>query len=190
MNISAYTQLKRHCITVGGALLAIALTACNASATSPSPAANTPSTASPAIAASPTSPSSLARSASSVTPEQQAEAIQAIRNYYEAINHRDYQQAYLLWDGEGAASQQSFEQFKQGYTDTQSTGVTVGEPGRGDGAAGSVYIEIPVTITAVTQSGTQQRFRGSYVLRRANAGPVSTPEARQWHLYSARLTQM
>jgi hypothetical protein len=190
MNISAYTQLKRHCITVGGSLFTIALTACNASSTPSSPTANTPSTASSSIAASPTFPSSPTQSAGSVTSEQQAAAIQVIRNYYEAINHRDYRQAYLVWDKEGAASQQSFEQFKQGFANTTSTSVTVGEPGRVDPAAGSVYIEIPVTITAVTKSETQQQFRGSYVLRRANSGPVSAPEARQWHLYSARLTQM
>ncbi|HEY9827993.1 MAG TPA: hypothetical protein V6D19_21355, partial [Stenomitos sp.] len=51
-----------------------------------------------------------------------------------------------------------------------------------------LYIEIPVTVTAVTTDGTSQRFRGSYVLRRVNDVPGSTPEQRKWHLYSANLT--
>lgn len=67
--------------------------------------------------------------------------------------------------------------------------VEVGDPGRLDGAAGSTYIEIPVTVTAVTQQGTPQRFQGSYVLRRVNGVPGSTPEQQQWHLYSAKITQ-
>ena len=191
MNISAYIWLKQHrmAIAIGGALLTIALTACNASATSQSPAVSIPSTATPLIAASPTPPSSPTQSAGSVAPDQQA-AVQVIRDYYSAISRRDYQQAYLLWDGEGAASQQSFKQFEQGFANTLSTAVTVGEPGRVDGAAGSAYIEIPVTITAVTKSGTQEQFRGSYVLRRVNSVPGSTPEEQKWHLYSAHITQV
>lgn len=176
-------------MAIGGALLTIALTACHASAPSQSSARSIPSTANPSIAASPTPPSSPTQSAGNVESDQQA-AVQTIQNYYSAINRQDYRQAYLLWDREGAASQQSFEQFKQGFANTASTTVTVGEPGRVEGAAGSLYIEIPVTITAVTENGTQQQFRGSYVLRRVNSVPGSTLEEQQWHLYSAHITQV
>lgn len=177
-------------MTVGGVLLAIAITACNASAESQPSFANTPLVASPSIASSPTPPPvSLTQTVAVAEPIQQ-EAVQVIRNYYSAIAHRAYKQAYLAWEGNGAASQQSFKQFKQGFANTASTAVEVGEPGRLDGAAGSVYIEIPVTVTAVTTNGTRQRFRGSYVLRRVNDVPGSTPEQRRWYLYSANLTQV
>jgi hypothetical protein len=96
----------------------------------------------------------------------------------------------LAWDRDGAASQQSFQQFKQGFANTASVAVEVGEPGKLDGAAGSVYIKIPVTVTAITRNRTRQRFRGSYVLRRVNDVPGSTPEQRRWHLYSANITQV
>ncbi len=189
MNVSLSIWLKQHRMTVGGVLLAISITACNASAKSQPPAANTPSVASPSSASSPTPPPvSPTQSAVDAKPGQ--EAVQVIRNYYSAISRRDYKQAYSAWERNGAASQQSFKQFMQGFANTASVVVEVGEPGRLDGAAGSSYIEIPVTVTAVTKNGTRQRFRGSYVLRRVNNVPGSTLEQRRWHLYSANLTQV
>jgi hypothetical protein len=96
----------------------------------------------------------------------------------------------LSWEREGATSQQSFEQFKQDFANTESTAVEVGEPGRVEGAVGSSYIEIPVLITAITTDGTSQQFRGSYVLRRVNDVAGSTSDQRRWHLYSAKITSV
>ncbi|MBD2100342.1 hypothetical protein [Leptolyngbya sp. FACHB-261] len=180
------------------------LTACDASAKSQPSFAHTPSTASSLVASSPTLPPtsatqstsgstsppvSLSQSAASAKKLQQ-EAVQVIRDYYSAINRRDYQQAYSAWERDTAAGQQSFEQFRQGFASTASTAVEVGEADRLDGAAGSVYIQIPVTITAITTNGTRQRFRGSYILRRVNDIPGSTSEQRRWHLHSANITQV
>ncbi|MBP5976798.1 hypothetical protein HW132_29755 [Brasilonema sp. CT11] len=188
----------------GGVLLASVITACNASARTQSASANTPSVASLLIASTPTQPAtSPTQSTSSANPlpvsptqiaagdkPQQREAVQVIRDYYSAIARRDYEQAYSAWERDGAASQQSFKQFKQGFANTRSITLKVGEPGRLDPAAGSLYIKIPVTVTAITRNGTPERFRGSYVLRRVNHVPGSTPDQRRWHLYSANIIQV
>jgi hypothetical protein len=210
MNFSLDLWLKQRRWVVGGVLFAIVITACSTSVKSQLRSINTLSSVNPSIASSPplspTSsqplpPTSRIQSKSSsaagsrtqslaeLEPQQQ-EAVQVIRDYYNAIDRRNYEQAYSAWEVEGAANQQSFEEFKQGFTNTASVAVTVGEPGRIDGAVGSLYIKIPVTVTATTTSGTSQRFRGSYVLRRVNDVPGSTPEQRQWHFYSANLTVM
>ena len=190
MNDSFCIWLKQHRMAVGGVLFAIAITAFNPPAKSQPPAANTPSAASSSIASSLTLPPvSLSQGAASAEPLVQ-QAVQVIRNYYSAIDRRDYQQAYSAWDRDGAASHQSFKQFKQGFAHTASVAGEVGEPGKLDGAAGSTFIEIPVTVAAVTKNGTRQRFRGSYVLRRVNDVPGSTAEQRRWHLYSAHITQV
>lgn len=200
INFSLYLWLKQRRIVVGGVLFAIVITACSTSVKSQLPSVNTPSRVSPSITSSPplppTSPTQSKSSSPAGSPTQspadlephQQEAVQVIRDYYNAIDRRNYEQAYSAWEVEGAASQQSFEEFKQGFANTASVAVTVGEPGRIDAAAGSLYIEIPITVTATTTSGTSQRFRGSYVLRRVNDVPGSTPEQRQWHFYSANLT--
>ncbi|MBH8565468.1 hypothetical protein I8748_25385 [Nostoc sp. CENA67] len=124
------------------------------------------------------------------TEDQQKQAVQVIRHYYNAINRRDYKSAYEDWSGDGAASQATFEQFKQGFRNTLSSQVKIGKPGRLDGAAGSLYIEIPVSITAKSVNGTIKHFKGSYVLRRVNDVPGSTPKQRMWHIYSAKIVRV
>lgn len=188
MNFS-YIWLKQHRMIVGAMLFAIAIAGYNNSAKSQQPAANTPSVAN-LIASSPTAAPALTTKNAADTKPTEQKAVQVIRDYYSAIARLDYKQAYSVWEGNGAASKQSFEQFKQGFANTTSVAVEVGKPGRPDPGAGSIYIEIPVTVTARATNGTPQRFRGSYVLRRVNNVPGSTPEQQRWHLYSAKITQV
>ncbi|QIR36332.1 hypothetical protein HCG51_05880 [Tolypothrix sp. PCC 7910] len=180
--------LTQHRRVIGGMLLAIAITGCNNSGTSQVSSVNSPSVANISDTSSPTS-SPVSPTPNTADNQLEQEAVQVIRDYYSAIAIRDYKQAYSTWSGDGAASQQSFEQFQQGFANTASVAVEVGEPGKLEGAAGSLYINIPVTVTAVTADGTPQRFRGNYVLRRVNNVPGSTPEQRQWHIDSAKLTK-
>lgn len=176
-------------MVVSGMLLAIAITGCNNSGTSQLSSVNSPSVAHISDTSSPTS-SPVSPTPNTADKPLKQEAVRVIRDYYSAIARHDYKQAYSAWQGDGAASQQSFEQFQQGFANTASVAVEVGEPGILEGAAGSLYINIPVTVTAVTANGTPQRFRGSYVLQRVNNVPGSTPEQRQWHIYSAKITQV
>lgn len=167
------------CLSIGAMLLAIAITSCNASVKSQLPNTNTQND------------SQVSNTQNSDSAKQlQEQAVQVIRNYYSAIARRDYKQAYCAWQGDGVASKQSFEQFKRGFANTASVAVEIGKPGRLEGAAGSIYIEIPVKISAIATNRTPQHFRGSYVLRRVNNVPGSTLEQRQWHLYSAKITQV
>ncbi|HKI44230.1 MAG TPA: hypothetical protein VKA08_02745, partial [Balneolales bacterium] len=115
-------------------------------------------------------------------------AVAVIRRYYTAINNHTYRLAYKLWGDDGAASKQTFTSFKNGYLSTDTVEVIVGQPGRIEGAAGSRYIEIPVSLKAITKDGAVQHFAGQYVLRRTVVDG-STPEQRRWHLYSAHLSQ-
>ena len=149
-------------------------------------------------AAKPSSSPTSTQLAQSVSPTQtkangeqteQQKAVQVVRNYYDAINNKNYERAYQYWGSNGTASHQTFNQFKQGFANTASVQVTIGEPGRLDGAAGSIYVAIPVTLRATTVNKVTQRYQGSYTLRRVNDVPGSTPEQRTWHLYSAQITQ-
>ena len=121
--------------------------------------------------------------ASEPTPE---DAVAVIRNYYEAINSGDFNRAYALWSDEGRASGKSPQQFAAGFADTTGVSVEMQAPGNVDAAAGSRYIEVPVTITATHRDGSQHRFTGKYVLRRAMVDGA-TPEQRQWRIASADL---
>ena len=65
----------------------------------------------------------------------------------------------------------------------------MGEPGRVEGAAGSRYVEVPVTVRARTADGEEQVFEGSLTLRRAVVDGA-TPEQRRWRLYTADVARV
>ena len=111
-------------------------------------------------------------------------AVAWIQDYYRAINGRRYRDAYAHWVGGGQASGKTFEEFRKGFEETERVQVTVGTPGRVEGAAGSRYVEVPVRIAARTRAGARQNYSGSYTLR-LSVVDGATPEQRSWHIYSA-----
>ncbi len=126
-------------------------------------------------------------SAAGAAPTDAAsEPTDVVRRYYAAIAAKDYRRAYEMWGGGGAASGKPYEQFANGFAETASVEARVGQPGRVEGAAGSRYVDVPVTIEATTTSGEHQRFEGSYTLRRTVV-EGSTPAQRRWHIYSAHI---
>jgi len=111
-------------------------------------------------------------------------AVAWIRGYYKAIDEHRYRDAYAHWEQGGRASGKSFDEFREGFGETERVEVTVGTPGPIGAAAGSRYIEVPVRIAARTRAGAQQKFSGSYTLR-LSLVDGATPEQRSWHIYSA-----
>jgi hypothetical protein len=150
--------------------------------------ANTPhSPSTPAATATVTPGNRADKSPPSTDAGPAADAVAVLHRYFEAIDARDYRQAYELWSGKGEASKQTFEQFRDGFAETASVSVDTsdGEP-RIEGAAGSQYATIPVRVDARTTSGEEKVFRGRYVLRRSMVDGA-TDEQRSWRLYSADL---
>ncbi|WP_294261120.1 hypothetical protein [uncultured Sphingomonas sp.] len=120
------------------------------------------------------------------SPGEAEQAADTVRLYYDAINARDYPVAYAQWGGEGQASGKSYADFARGFADTVSVKVSAREQAV-EGAAGSLYATVPVTVDATLADGRRQRFTGSYVVRRVNDIDGSTAEQRRWHLQSAKL---
>jgi len=120
---------------------------------------------------------------SGTTPEHAADVI---RRYYSAIAARDFVAAYRLWSDDGAASGQSPDEFRRGYARTARVQADVGTPMDVEGAAGSVYVKVPVVVRAVTESGEAQHFVGTYTLRRSNVDGASR-EQRAWRIYDAAI---
>jgi hypothetical protein len=121
-------------------------------------------------------------------PSTAEDAVQLIRNYYRWINQKKYLGAFNIWekreDG-NAANGQSFAKFQSGFSDTVSVNVEIGEPGEIEGAAGSNYVEIPVIISAMTKSGKEQKFAGTYTMRSSNMA-----DDKSWYIYSAKVRKV
>jgi hypothetical protein len=128
-------------------------------------------------------------SASAPATDSTRQPADVIRAYYRAINSRDFTRAYAFWSDSGRASGQSAGEFTRGFAQTASVSVSIGTVGRIEGAAGSRYTEIPVTVEARQTDGNVNRFRGAYTLRRTVV-PGATAAQRAWHLYSAKLTRV
>ncbi|MBU8976526.1 hypothetical protein JI752_010290 [Lysobacter sp. MMG2] len=117
------------------------------------------------------------------------DAVAVIRDYYAAINRRDFAQAHALWSDGGRASKQTLEQFAAGFADTTGVSVEIMPPGQVDAAAGSRYIEVPVALTATHADGRQQRFVGAYTLRRAVVDGASADQ-RAWRIGTADIREV
>jgi heat shock protein HslJ len=101
-----------------------------------------------------------------------------LASYYSAINARDYRRAFRFWDSPPS----SFDQFARGFADTDRVRLLV-DPATGvEGAAGSVFAQIPTIVIATTRSGNERVFAGCYVMRRSNV------QDRGWQIYRADIS--
>lgn len=121
-----------------------------------------------------------------VDPKSDAAAADVVRRYYSAINAHDYGTAWTQWGPDGRPGQR-FADFQKGFARTRATSVTIGQVPPSEGAAGSVYATIPVTVDAQLTDGRQQRFAGQYVVRRVNDVPGASADQLRWHIDSATL---
>nr|WP_257575313.1 hypothetical protein [Sphingomonas sanguinis] len=122
----------------------------------------------------------------SVDPKSDAAAADVVRRYYSAINAHDYGTAWIQWGNNGRPGQR-FADFQKGFAQTRATNVTIGAMPPSEGAAGSVYATVPVTVDAQLDDGRRQRFVGQYVVRRVNDVPGASAEQLRWHIDSATL---
>ncbi len=113
-----------------------------------------------------------------------AAARAVVVRYYAEIDRGEYRAAYALWQG---GSPQPYAAFVQGFARTAHTRVAAGAPTDEEGAAGSIFITVPVRVDATLKNGAHQRFAGTYVLRRVNDVDGATPDELRWHIYSAAL---
>ena len=88
-----------------------------------------------------------------------------IRSLYSAINLHQYGRAY---DYFAEAPAKDFATYAMGFESTDHVDLLVGQAG-GDGAAGSVYYNMPVALRSKARDGTLSYFAGCYTIRVINA---------------------
>src|SRR3546814_13104402 len=90
--------------------------------------------------------------------------------------------AWKFWQDEGRASGMTFDEFKESFSKYQEYHANIGAPGRIEGAAGSLYVEVPGQVYGRLNTGEAFNMLGSVQLSRVNDVPGSTPEQRKWHI--------
>lgn len=119
-------------------------------------------------------------------PASAQAAAAVVHRYYSALNARDFSTAWLQW-GENGKPNQPLATFEAGFKHTRETHVTLGPLPPAEGAAGSIYQTVPVTVDALLDTGAHQRFTGQYIVRRVSDVDGASAGQRRWHLDSARL---
>ncbi len=103
-----------------------------------------------------------------------------------AVERRDWAAARREWSQAGDASVPSEQDMARAFEDFAQIDVAPGQ-GRIEGAAGSIFYQVPVTITGTTRAGEPYRLEGPVTLRRANDVPGASAEALSWHISRSEL---
>ena len=107
-----------------------------------------------------------------------------ISSFYNAISRQEYARAWSYYeDGEGVPA---FAAFVAGYRNTASAKVTFGQSAQ-EGAAGSTYWTLPVSLDAADSKGKHSYFAGCYTLRLANPAIQAEPPFRPLHIVEGHL---
>jgi hypothetical protein len=113
----------------------------------------------------------------SIDPKSNEAAEELVRGFVRLINEGHLDQAYMLL-GPNAPHRSDFDQSFAGYSHLHAS---MGAAGDQDGAAGSIYVTVPLTISGDREGKHVERSTDA-VLRRVNDVPGSTEAERRWHI--------
>ena len=119
----------------------------------------------------------LAEPKGPIDPKSAEAAGQVVQSYGALIEQGRWSEAEKLWGDSSAAAE--FSGKLKGYADVH---IEIGELGRMEGAAGSIYIPMPVIFYGKLKDGSAFRRPAEVTLRRVNDVPGSTEDQRRWHI--------
>jgi hypothetical protein len=113
--------------------------------------------------------------------------VEVLSSLFNAINRKEYVRAYSYWEANSQVP--PFDQFQNGYANTESVQFTSGQVST-DHGAGQIYYSVPVVLTAKTTSGAAQTYAGCYKFHLANPQIQATPPFIPLSIMSAQVTQV
>jgi hypothetical protein len=115
--------------------------------------------------------------APTVDPKSSEAAEELVRSFAGLLNRGDLEGAYMLL-GPGAGPR---DEFQRRFSRFSGLRVTVGAAGGQEGAAGSIYLSVPLTVSGAVD-GKHVSRSATAILRRVNDVPGSTEAQRHWHI--------
>jgi hypothetical protein len=131
----------------------------------------------PAVANSEAPPPKTAAKQPTADPKSTEAALGLVHGFVDLLNRHKFDEAYMLL-GPGAPPRVDFDRRFSRYADLK---VTVGAAGNQEGAAGSIYLSVPLTVSG-TVGGRHVSRSATAILRRVNDVPGSTEAQRHWHI--------
>ena len=112
-----------------------------------------------------------------IDPKSAEAAGQVVQHYGALIEQRRWSESWRLWSDPDAA-----RQFDRNWRADRDVHLEIGKPGEPEGAAGSIYVTMPVVFYGKDLKGADFRKPANVILRRVNDVPGSTEEQRRWHI--------
>jgi hypothetical protein len=170
---------RRHWLVLGAAL---ALACCGPHRQPQEPAKNSGAAALPLPSAPPAVankavPAPAPAEKPTVDPKSSEAALDLVRGLVDLLNRGKFDEAYMLL-GAGAPPRTDFDRHFSKYSDLK---VSVGNAGDQEGAAGSIYLSVPITVSG-NAKGEHVSRSATVILRRVNDVPGSTEAQRHWHI--------
>jgi hypothetical protein len=168
--------MRRLALFMVGALAAAACSKAPENGTNDAAAtANVPTAE--ANAALPDDRTPLPEPSGPIDPKSAEAAGQVVQSFGALIEQRRWAEAEALWDDSGTATQ--FTANLKRYPEAH---LEIGAPGEPEGAAGSIYVTVPVVFYGKQTGGDDFRRAADIILRRVNDVPGSTEAQRRWHI--------
>ena len=111
-----------------------------------------------------------------IDPKSGQGAGQVLQSYFALSESGRFAEANKLW---------SVGVERLDLTGYREVHAHIGAPGKVEGGAGSLYVEIPVQLYGRLKDGKEFSSLGTMTLRRVNDVPGSTEEQRRWHIMNA-----
>jgi hypothetical protein len=110
-------------------------------------------------------------------------AAQIVERYVVSVESKDYATAQAQWAKGSPESAMSPAAFAAQFARFSEYHANIGGPGKPEGAAGSLYVTVPIQIYARdAATGKPWYALRSVVVRRVNDVPGATAEERSWHI--------
>ena len=112
-----------------------------------------------------------------IDPNSAEAAGQVVQSYGALIEQQRWGQANALWGDKDTAAK-----FQSNLMKNAEVHLEIGNPGEPEGAAGSIYMTMPVIFYGDSREGQPFRHSADVILRRVNDVPGSTEAQRRWHI--------
>ena len=119
----------------------------------------------------------------SIDPKGPQGAAQVVQGYYGLLEERRFDDAQDLWNQTGAVGAEDDEAFARRFRNFSEIHAHVGAPSEMEGAAGSLYVTVPVQVYGrLAANGKPWYVLRQVTLRRVNDVPGASEADRRWHI--------
>ncbi|HJT40284.1 MAG TPA: hypothetical protein VJ762_08135 [Sphingobium sp.] len=120
-----------------------------------------------------------------IDPKGPQGAAQVVQGYYGLLEEKRYDEAQDLWADQSAIGAEEDALFARRFRGFSEVHANVGAPGPAEGAAGSLYVVVPVQVYGrIAANGKPWYILRQVTLRRVNDVPGSSAADRRWHIES------